>query len=38
MQARGQVRGAGVLTPDEAMPGAAYIKELAERGVELSAV
>jgi lysine 6-dehydrogenase len=38
MQARGQVRGAGVLTPDEAMPGAAYIKELAKRGVELSAV
>lgn len=35
MQVRGQVKGLGVLTPDESMPGAAYIEELAKRGVKL---
>lgn len=35
MQVRGEVRGAGVLTPDEAMPAERYIKELKERGVEI---
>jgi lysine 6-dehydrogenase len=35
MQVRGQVSGPGVLTPDEAVPGAAYIAELAQRGVVL---
>jgi len=35
MQVRGQVRGAGVLTPDEAMPAERYIEELKERGVEI---
>jgi lysine 6-dehydrogenase len=33
MQVRGQVSGAGVLTPDEAMPAEAYIAALAKRGV-----
>jgi len=35
MQVRGEIRGAGVLTPDEAMPAERYIKELKERGVEI---
>jgi lysine 6-dehydrogenase len=35
MQARKQVASAGVLTPDEAMPGEAYISELAKRGVKI---
>lgn len=35
MQVRGQVKGHGVLTPDESMPGAAYIAELRKRGVVL---
>ena len=33
MQVRGQVSGAGVLTPDEAMPAEPYIAALAKRGV-----
>jgi lysine 6-dehydrogenase len=33
MQVRQQVAGAGVLTPDEAMPADVYIAELAKRGV-----
>jgi lysine 6-dehydrogenase len=33
MQARRQVSGSGVLTPDEAMPAERYIAELAKRGV-----
>jgi len=35
MQARQQVNGAGVLTPDEAVPPDLYIAELAKRGVEI---
>jgi lysine 6-dehydrogenase len=35
MQARQQVKGAGVLTPDEAMPPELYIAELAKRGVKI---
>lgn len=35
MQVRGQVTRQGVCTPDEAMPGAAYIAALAQRGVQL---
>ncbi len=35
MQVRGQVTQPGVCTPDEAMPGAAYIAALAQRGVRL---
>jgi lysine 6-dehydrogenase len=35
MQVRGQVTQRGVCTPDEAMPGAAYIAALAARGVRL---
>ncbi|MBK8250432.1 MAG: saccharopine dehydrogenase NADP-binding domain-containing protein [Gemmatimonadetes bacterium] len=35
MQVRGQVTQRGVCTPDEAMPGAAYIAALAARGVHL---
>ena len=35
MQVRGQVTRRGVCTPDEAMPGAAYIAALAQRGVKL---
>lgn len=35
MQVRGQVSERGVRTPDECMPGAAYIAELAKRGVKL---
>ena len=33
MQVRGQVSGAGVRTPDEAIPAEAYIAALAKRGV-----
>jgi lysine 6-dehydrogenase len=33
MQARGRVRGAGVLTPDEAIVPDEYVRELAKRGV-----
>lgn len=35
MQVRRQVTAAGVLTPDEAMPPAQYIAELAQRGVNI---
>jgi hypothetical protein len=35
MQARQQVQGAGVLTPDEAMPPELYIAELAKRGIKI---
>src|SRR3954470_21044872 len=35
MQVRGQVRPAGVWTPDECMPAEAYIAELRARGIEL---
>ncbi|MEX2152648.1 MAG: saccharopine dehydrogenase C-terminal domain-containing protein [Gemmatimonadaceae bacterium] len=35
MQVRQQVTGAGVLTPDEAIPAALYIAELAKRGVKI---
>jgi lysine 6-dehydrogenase len=35
MQVRKQVSGAGVLTPDEAMPPELYIKELAKRGIKI---
>lgn len=35
MQCRGQTSGLGVLTPDEAIPGAAYIAELRQRGIDL---
>jgi lysine 6-dehydrogenase len=35
MQVRGQVTGTGVLTPDECMPGEAYITELRKRGIDL---
>ncbi|HEU4993919.1 MAG TPA: saccharopine dehydrogenase C-terminal domain-containing protein [Gemmatimonadaceae bacterium] len=35
MQVRQQVSGAGVLTPDEAMPPQEYIAELAKRGVRI---
>ena len=38
MQARQQVAGAGVLTPDEAMPAELYIAELAKRGVNIREV
>ena len=34
-QVRKQVTGAGVLTPDEAMPPELYIRELAKRGIEI---
>lgn len=33
MQARGDIKPAGVYTPDECMPAARYIEELAKRGV-----
>ncbi|HUF30095.1 MAG TPA: saccharopine dehydrogenase C-terminal domain-containing protein [Gemmatimonadaceae bacterium] len=33
MQAWGQVRGAGVLTPDEAVPADRYVDELRKRGI-----
>ena len=35
MQARQQVAGAGVLTPDEAMPAERYIEALAKRGIKI---
>ena len=35
MQAREQVSGAGVLTPDEAVPAETYISELAKRGIDI---
>ncbi|MGH7638123.1 MAG: saccharopine dehydrogenase family protein, partial [Gemmatimonadaceae bacterium] len=35
MQVRKQVTAAGVLTPDEAMPPALYIEELAKRGIRI---
>jgi lysine 6-dehydrogenase len=35
MQARGVISGRGVLTPDEAVPAAAYMSELAKRGVHI---
>lgn len=35
MQARREVSGAGVLTPDEAMPATRYIEELAKRGISI---
>jgi lysine 6-dehydrogenase len=35
MQVRKQVAGAGVLTPDEAVPAETYIAELAKRGVNI---
>jgi lysine 6-dehydrogenase len=35
MQVRQQVAGAGVLTPDEAIPPDLYISELAKRGVNI---
>lgn len=35
MQARGSVRGAGVLTPDEAIPADLYIAELQKRGIKI---
>ncbi len=38
MQVKGQVSGAGVLTPDEAMPAEAYIAALAKRGVMIKEV
>ena len=34
-QATGKVLGAGVLTPDEAMPAGPYVQALAERGVKI---
>ena len=37
MQVRGEVRGYGVLTPDEAMPPERYIAELRKRGVFVNA-
>jgi lysine 6-dehydrogenase len=37
MQARKQVTGPGVLTPDEAMPPQRYIDELAKRGIRIRA-
>lgn len=38
MQARGEVKPAGVHTPDECMPAAAYIAELGKRGVNIKAI
>ena len=35
MQARGQVRGPGAMTPDQAVPAEPYIAALAARGVEI---
>jgi lysine 6-dehydrogenase len=35
MQVRGQVKPAGVHTPDECVPAEQYIAELAKRGVEI---
>ncbi len=36
MQARGQIAPAGVHTSDEVMPGDAYVKELAKRGISIA--
>jgi lysine 6-dehydrogenase len=38
MQARGEVTPAGVHTPDECMPAAQYIAELAKRGVNIKPI
>ena len=38
LQARGDITPAGVHTPDECMPGALYVRELARRGVEIREV
>jgi lysine 6-dehydrogenase len=38
MQARGEVRGAGVLTPDEAIDAERYIGELGRRGIAIRAL
>ncbi|HJQ21712.1 MAG TPA: saccharopine dehydrogenase C-terminal domain-containing protein [Gemmatimonadaceae bacterium] len=38
MQARGQVSGPGVLTPDEAMPAERYMSELAKRGIDIKPI
>jgi lysine 6-dehydrogenase len=38
MQVRGEVKPAGVHTPDECIPPARYIDELAKRGVEIRQV
>jgi hypothetical protein len=38
MQVRGQVKPAGVHTPDECMPAAAYIAELRKRGVTIESI
>jgi len=35
MQARGEIQPPGVWTPDECIPGARYIEELAKRGVRI---
>ena len=35
MQARGEVKPAGVHTPDECMPGDRYITELGKRGIDI---
>jgi len=35
MQARGDVRGAGVSTPDQAVPADRYIEELRRRGIDI---
>ena len=35
MQARGQVKPAGVHTPDECVPPAAYVAELRKRGIDI---
>jgi len=35
MQVRGQVKPAGVHTPDECMPADAYINELRKRGIDI---
>ena len=36
MQARGEVRPAGVCTPDESVPARRYIEELRQRGLEIN--
>lgn len=38
MQARGEIRGAGVLTPDEAVDAERYIGELGKRGIEIKEI
>lgn len=37
MQVSGGVNGPGVLTPDDAVPGEEYVRELAKRGIAISA-